>query len=575
MNFVRYLYRESRSILWFTLVAALISGACNAGLIAFINQSLNRNELARAAFAWGFGALAAGRLLATLVSAIVLAKFSQQSIARLRRSLVEKILAVPLRRLEKVGVGKVMVVLTEDVMNIAQALLTVPAFAVNAAILVCGAAYMAWLSWQMLAGMSIFILAGALGYRWLIRSGFKFLMLARGVEDSLFGHFRALTEGIKELKLHRDRRSAFLTRNIEAVTDVYRRHNVAAEIRFAVAHAWNHFLVLGLLALILFILPNWQHLSPQALTGYVVTTLYLMGPLAGVMGSLSVFGRASASLAHVERLGFSLSGAQAEACPLVGRPEAAVDFRSLELRGITHAYQHEKDDSNFLLGPINVTFQPGEVVFLVGGNGSGKTTLAKLITGLYPPENGEIRLNGRVVTDATRDDYRQVFSAVFSDYYLFENLLGLEMDGLDEQARHYLVQLHLDHKVKVEHGKFSTTALSQGQRKRLALLTAYLEDRPFYVFDEWAADQDPVFKDLFYTQLLPDLKARDKAVLVISHDQSYFPLADRVLRLDYGKLAADNRSGLAPRCDLAEIAAGIDPVAQLGMPLMARRGNER
>ena len=140
-------------------------------------------------------------------------------------------------------------------------------------------------------------------------------------------------------------------------------------------------------------------------------------------------------------------------------------------------------------------------------------------------------------SDANRDDFRQLFSAVFSDFYLFESLLGLNSANLDAQAHDYLAQLHLNHKVKVRDGVLSTTALSQGQRKRLALLTAYLENRPFYVFDEWASDQDPWFKEIFYTQLLPELKAGGKAVLVITHDEKYFHLADRLYKLDYGKLA--------------------------------------
>ena len=181
-------------------------------------------------------------------------------------------------------------------------------------------------------------------------------------------------------------------------------------------------------------------------------------------------------------------------------------------------------------------FRTGELVFLVGGNGSGKSTLAKIISGLYVPEAGEIRLDGQVITDKNRDDYRQLFSAVFSDFYLFENLLGLYTKDLDAQAGMYLEQLHLSHKIKVMDGALSTTAVSQGQRKRLALLTAYLENRPFYLFDEWASDQDPHFKDVFYTKLLPDLKARGKTALVITHDDRYFHLADRIIKLDYGQI---------------------------------------
>jgi putative ATP-binding cassette transporter len=67
------------------------------------------------------------------------------------------------------------------------------------------------------------------------------------------------------------------------------------------------------------------------------------------------------------------------------------------------------------------------------------------------------------------------------------------------------------------------------------LLTAYLEDRPIYLFDEWAADQDPQYKSVFYTELLPELKAKGKGVIVITHDDRYFHLADRVFKLEYGK----------------------------------------
>ncbi len=207
---------------------------------------------------------------------------------------------------------------------------------------------------------------------------------------------------------------------------------------------------------------------------------------------------------------------------------------------MVHSYHCEAEDSKFVLGPIDLSFQPGELVFLVGGNGSGKSTLAKILTGLYLPEAGEILLDGKPVDHKNRDQYRQLFSAVFADFYLFDSLIGLRGSDLDAKARQYLKLLHLNHKVSVQNGALSTTAVSQGQRKRLALLTAYLEDRPFYLFDEWASDQDPYFKKIFYTQLLPELKARGKTVLVITHDDRYFDLADRIIKLDYGKIVTDS-----------------------------------
>src|SRR5207248_1747016 len=194
----------------------------------------------------------------------------------------------------------------------------------------------------------------------------------------------------------------------------------------------------------------------------------------------------------------------------------------------------------FRLGPIDLSLARGELVFVAGGNGSGKTTLAKLLVGLYAPADGEVRLNGRPVGD--REQYRQLFSAVFANGHLFDRLLGVQAAELADGAGDYLTRLELGHKVRVEGGKFSTTDLSQGQCKRLALLTAYLEDRPVYVFDEWAADQDVHYREIFYTRLLADLIARGKTVVVISHDDRYYHLGDRIVKLESGKLVENRRS---------------------------------
>jgi putative pyoverdin transport system ATP-binding/permease protein len=586
MKLFAFLLHTCRRRVAFSVATALAGGACNAALIAVINMTVNRSRFSLSTLAGCFLALTVAKVLTNYISQVFLVRYAQEAASDLRRDLVRKILQVPLRQLEELGIPSILVALTDDVTNVTQALLAFPIVTVNVAMLLGGAVYLGLLSWQILLGTMILIVFGGVSYRLLMRSALRCLSEAREEEDKLYRHFRALTEGIKELKLHRHRRAAFLEQNVQETTENFARHNIAAEYRFIIAQNWNHVLFYILVGVLLFLLPAVKPVPLPTLTGYVLTIMYLMGPLAGVMSSFSVFGRASVALRRVEELGVSLDtgpreenllsysharsqledqwngqtkhgvsscaptkfqgadrfGGQAALVPASnGKISESLDpnqkpFERLELDRVVHSYHHEKEDANFVLGPVSLTLEAGELVFLVGGNGSGKSTLAKIIAGLYFPEGGEIRLNGQRIGNDNRDEYRQLFSAVFSDFFLFDTLLGLNNPNLDAQAREYLSQFHLHHKVSVRDGALSTTSVSQGQRKRLALLTVYLEDRPVFLFDEWASDQDPYFKDIFYTQLLPELKSRGKTVLVITHDDKYFHLADRVIKLDYGKL---------------------------------------
>jgi putative ATP-binding cassette transporter len=292
---------------------------------------------------------------------------------------------------------------------------------------------------------------------------------------------------------------------------------------------------------VLFVFSRWFATSPAVLSGYALVFLHMVLPMEALLLAIPNVNRARVALERIRSgIGTALDR-EAHAADVAEAPSGPRRvFHSLELRELRHSYRRETEDGSFQLGPINAVLGPGEVVFLIGGNGSGKTTLAKLLVGLYAPEGGSILLDGVPVTDATREDYRQCFSAVFSDFFLFERLIGLRRPELDTEARSWLIELGLDHKVKVQDGKLSTTELSQGQRKRLALLVAYLEDRPLYLFDEWAADQDPLYKEVFYKRLLPELKARGKTVVAVTHDDRYFYLADRCIKLDFGRAVADD-----------------------------------
>lgn len=539
MKLLFFLLRTSRGKIALIVLASLLGGLCSAGFIALTNTALHNAERWGTTLIWAFGLLGLTMIITQALSRDLLIRFSQKSIAGLRRDLTHKVLTTPLRRLEKMGAPRILATITGDVQSIAAALADMPGFIQNVALSVGCSIYLAWLSPAAFLWTAGTIGLGIIIFRLLLARALYYWKLARSEQDILFRHFRALTEGTKELKMHKNRLKAFLSQNIHATTDSLERFHVAAVRHLILAGTSNQFIFVTVTGLVLFALPTLQNISSETLTGYVLIILYLMGTLRAFMNSFQVFGQAKISLERVEELGLSLATPSPEQeQEMEPQPCPVLSWDRLDLEGVVYTYHRENDQNDFVLGPIDLVLRPGELVFLVGGNGSGKSTFAKLFTGLYTPEAGEIRVDGQSITNANREWYRQHFSVVFSDFYLFETLLGLDTPDLESHARDYLKQFELGDRVQIENGAFSTTDLSLGQRKRLALLTAYLEDRPIYVLDEWAAEQDREFREIFYTQLLPELKAKGKTVLVISHDDRYYHLADRILKFDYGQVAS-------------------------------------
>jgi putative pyoverdin transport system ATP-binding/permease protein len=538
MNLIRLLLRTSSLHLSLAMLAGILSGGTAAGLIALINTTLNQNQPSKAILFWSFIALCILRLIANFISQILLIQVSQKAILNLRILLSRRILASPLKQLEKIGIHALLAVLVEDIQTISNTIIIIPFLCINIAIVIACLIYLGWLSRLIfLIGIS-FMFLGIFSYSLPTMKAMSFLKLAREQEDKLFKHFRAITQGTKELKLHRRRRQAFLSEDLHKTALSSRQHNVVGMSIFAAAASWGQILFFVAIGLLLFAIPAINKIHPTILSAYALTIIYLISPLEYIMSTMPNITRAVVALKKVESLGLSLTNSANEIVDdtlLISHK-----WKHLKLENITHSYYHEPEENSFVLGPINLKLHQGEIIFILGGNGSGKSTLAKLITGLYIPETGNIYLDGNPINNENIEWYRQQFSVVFSDFYLFDRFLGFDNQNLDFQTQKYLAKLQLDHKVKVKNGVLSTTELSQGQRKRLALLTAYLEDRPIYMFDEWASDQDPVFKEIFYTQLLPELKNRGKTVLVISHDDQYFYLADRIIKLEYGQVKTEH-----------------------------------
>jgi putative pyoverdin transport system ATP-binding/permease protein len=533
MKLFTFLLRRSRGLLILAVLAGLASGACGTGLLAVINAAL-AGTLPRATLLWSFVGLCLLVPLTRVSSEVLLNRVGQDTVLDLRMRLSGALLKVPLSHLEELGRARVLTALTDDVPTITNAVSSIPVLCINLATALGGFAYLGWLSWKVLGLVLIFLVAGIATYQVPMLRAVRYMYQTRKINDELYRHFSTLTDGAKELKLHRDRRDAFLRDEMEATARRFRNANVRGLQIFSVAASWGQVLLFVVLGLLLF---AFHGIDARVLTGYSLTLLYLVTPLQTLLNAAPTFGRARVALGHVEALGVELEASAGREIP--APRETAPGWERIALAGVTHAYRRDGEDGEFLLGPIDLELRPRELVFIAGGNGSGKTTLAKLLAGLYAPGAGVLLWNGRPVTDENRDAYRQSFSAVFSDFYLFQSLLGLNVPDLDVKAAGYLDLLQLRHKVQVQQGRLSTLELSQGQRKRLALLTAYLEDRPIYLFDEWAADQDPVFREVFYRQLLPELKRRGKTAVVISHDDRYYDVADRLIKLENGRVVSE------------------------------------
>jgi putative pyoverdin transport system ATP-binding/permease protein len=524
----------------------VISGAASTGFVALINAALSHPRQPRY-LAWAFAGLCIILPLFRFTSNVLLLRLSQRLLFDLRLVLSRRILQTPLRELETVGPARLLAILTDDVTAVVNAVGNLPTMIVHVTVVIGSVIYLAVLSPVLVAVFLVFCVLGIASYQLPVNLAQRHFHRMREAADALFRSLRGLTEGSKELKINSAKREDFMDRVLEPSAEAVRHHTQRGATVFAAANSWGQSLFFIVIGLLLFVLPVFHPVSLQITSGYTLALLYMMTPLDMLLNLLPPLGRAGVAVNRIERLGgWLLEHGPDAPGTTAGALPPATGFSSIELAGVTHSYRGESGEDRFLLGPLTFALKPGEIVFVVGGNGSGKTTFAKLLIGLYSPEQGEVRRDGRAVTDADRDAYRQLFSVVFADFYLFDELLGIPQPELDERVRRGLAALRLEDKVTVRDGALSTLALSQGQRKRLALLAAYLENRPVYVFDEWAADQDPQFKAVFYFEILPELRARGKAVVVISHDDHYYRVADRVLKLNRGQVELAGSLGDPP-----------------------------
>lgn len=528
MRLVGLLAQGSALRLTTAILASVLSGVAELSVTVCVLELFRTGKV----LWWQFLAIAVFALAMSRVSRSAVSKLSSQSVTRMRRRLVRSVLHVPLLELERIGLTRLLVAFTGDLINVASAVRNIASLSASSAILLGCLAYIGWIAPQIMlvtALLCAVCIAGAVVLRRLEK---RHRHSGREAWDRVVHVFGMVLEGAKQLKLNRPLARLVLLSFEHRVRE--HQQSAGSRSRYSdLVAAWIQamfYLILGVAVFGPF--GNAQ----LKLEFGVLALLQIRRPLRSLIVDSGALSDASVAFQRITEIGLKLSGDDGAPGGARNTPPLPQHWRALNLRMVHFRYGAGKRKDNFVLGPLDMTFRPGELVFVAGANGSGKTTLVKILTGLYPPTSGAVRFDNTAVDESNIHWYRSNFAVVFADFCLFEGVGDLPPDGLGQQAEQLAVRLRLDRKAIAALASSATASkLSSGERRRIALLKAVIENRPILVFDEWAADQDHRYKDFFYGEFLPKMRNSGKLVIAVTHDDGYFHLADRVLWLERGQ----------------------------------------
>ena len=531
---IKHLLNQFKGRLILATLFSSLSSLLSITLVAQANQWVNFDGDGQSqTIMYTYAGTVIGLFFIGFASQRMLSKLGIELVYQLRSFMLKRVLNADYENLEHIGGHRVYAMVTTDVAAIAGSLAILPIFAVNFASIVFILCYLAWQAPALFGVLFVSLTVGLSLSVLIMRQGSSYFKKLREDQDSLFKAFKTMVEGNKELNINQHRRDFFYRHQALPSVDKIKQTSSKAEFFWVLNQNWSGAMIFAVLGLLIYIAQAKLQLDKSVLSGFVLFLIYLVGPITFIMNTFQTLSRGRVSYQKLQTLKM-LNEPEAKAA---NAAEVAVEQKSWKvLKSNAVCYRYKSgDDFEFSIGPVELQINRGEIFFIRGGNGSGKSTFAKVLVGLYNPHEGNMSLDNTPITSENLQWYRNHFATVFSDFYLFEHVLDSKGElVVADKVKDQLKTLKLDDKVTIKDGKLSTTQLSQGQKKRLAMLLAYAEDAEIYVFDEWAADQDPTFRNYFYTELLPELKRKGKTVVAITHDDKYFHLADRLCTFDMG-----------------------------------------
>ncbi len=524
MPFILELLKQNKFKFISFLIFSFISSAVGVLTLVFINDYLLKNTQNIPILY--FIALLIVFFLSSTIVELGLSVFGQNFIFKMQRRVVKQILDTPLLKVAKVGKARILASLGSDVRNISFGLLRLPDFLQSSILILCTSAYLCYLSPQIFTLCAIWIIVVFTINNFLMMKVYAYFRKARENDDALQNNYQNILDGHKELLINRYRAKLYYEDEFESNARSKKKNSTLGNLFNNLSSNFTNVALLALVGVEFYLALEFKWASVAEAITIALSILFLRTPLVSMIGSFPTLLLAKIALDKIAKLELDDYKEHFEKTNFIK------DWGQISFKNTSFSY-----DDNFHLNPVNLDLKKGELIFLIGKNGSGKSTFCMLLTGLFKPSEGEIFVDDMKIDDDNLDIYRSLVSAVFSDFHLFTKTLAKEKFADEEKIASWLEFLELKGKTRVEDHELVLTKLSTGQKKRLAMLIALLEERDILVLDEWAADQDPVFRRFFYKKLLPLLKEQGKTIFAITHDDAYFDSADRIFLAEGGNIS--------------------------------------